>query len=100
LCSASENPENLRRLVDNMWILVVPFIALCVFLCSFLNALAFNLMWLWFLVPLGLPVLTMWHSYGIVVMASIFQKIPKTEFTKPVVVILVGYVIKTFFMAS
>lgn len=97
-----------------MWILIIPFIALCVLLASFLNALAFNLLWLWFLVPLGLPVIGLAHSYGLIVLAALLQRIQPTEaksekqweaavtnlFTKPVVSIMIGYVVKTFFLGQ
>lgn len=38
---------------------------------GFLDAVVFKFMWGWFIVPLGAPLISFWHSYGILMMISL-----------------------------
>jgi hypothetical protein len=107
----SVNPVNLRRLVVNMWIFIVPFIVAFVGLGIFINAITFNLLWLWFMVPLGLMPIGIGHSYGLMLIVG-FLRGTKAEskgekewqiqlaeaILLPVIALVLGFIVKTFFM--
>lgn len=43
-------------------------------LAVFLNAYVLSVLWLWFIVPLGMPVLSLTTAVGIAVIVSLFQQ--------------------------
>lgn len=76
-----------------------------------------SLLWAWFIVPLGLPFLTLWQAVGIMIVASVFNpehpyvvvkfteqneefklKAAVSQFLNPGLLVVFGWMLKTFFM--
>jgi len=84
------------------YLVIVPLIILYSAYCDYI-------MYNWFCVPIGLPVLTLWQLYGIFL--TIYMFFPKQTFipknrddklqvmvvlATPVVTVLIGLIVKTF----
>jgi hypothetical protein len=48
------------------------FLVIASGLLTFLRALALYLLWMWFVVPLGAPTITMFHSMGLALIPLLF----------------------------
>ena len=67
-------------------------------------------LYVWFLIPLGLPKIAFWHMYGIILFISLLTRqvyIPKEKsnllqiiggLCGPAMALLLGYIIKSFLM--
>lgn len=59
-----------RRLIYVCVIAAIPLIALW-------RGFVVHKLWTWFGVPLGLPVVSVWHAYGLSVLATVLGTLPK-----------------------
>lgn len=87
-------------------ILVPAVIALMIVL----DALALWMLWGWFATPLGAPIITLAHAAGIALLAAALRPLRSRKegpqdtelwigiFAKPALLILLGWIVKTFFM--
>ncbi len=92
------------------YVVLVPVVLALIILLGLYYSWALQILWTWFLVPIGLPNVTIAHMFGIAMFKGLlFAKYAKSDkgeygekvtnaLVAPLVALSVGYVIHTYFM--
>lgn len=99
------------KFIGVIFLAIMVFIGVTIFFIAsvILHGWVFSILWEWFIVPYGLPIIDIPHAIAISLIVAFLthQYIPVKkgdvsntwlQFTKPLVALLVGWVLKNYFM--